>query len=231
MDHFAGTDPDNNAWWVRRWQWRYSRYWSRLCRAHEAICLLAWEANPPELSEEWEQALEAVAALNSNARIESDWACRDRMETVRKQTYWLKREAIKKATDAGLVFLRMIEWRGKCRTCDGTGEYCPWHWEPGDKAASCRRCSGRGWVALRFIECNVADRFRFHQPYDHTHPFRGDQIDWLQPHPAGTWAPNQPGVKLDAEQASGLLAFLKRRFWIDQPRYVKEIYTYMGVAI
>lgn len=225
-DYVSGADPDSNAWCVCHWQWKYSRYWRQLCQVHEAMCLLAWEADPPTPEGDLLEIFEALAALNVHVRgpvLYSESYVRDR--TVQQQTYWLKNRAIKEATDAGLVFLRRVEWIGECHTCGGSGIY--------DRHAieRCRRCSGCGRISLSFIECNVANRYAFHQPYDHTHPFRGDQVDWLQPHAPSLWAPNQAGRKLKAEQVSTLLALLKRRFWDNQPRYVHEIFgNFMEVA-
>ena len=215
-------DPSDRAWWICHWQWKYSPYWRKLCVIDEALQVLAWEADPPVLSPEDDAAFSAIARLNVHAHELRLW----RLEQAhqKRQIYWLKREAIKLAMHAGLILLRLVESRVPCRTCGATGVYhvqvCNDEWE----GSRCRRCRGRGAVALQFIECNVADRYLFHQPYDHTHPFAGHQIDRLQPHAAGTWSPNKPGAELAGEEAADLIAGLKRRYWEPQPHYVKEIY-------
>lgn len=226
-EHLVGApDPDNAAWWACHWGWRYSGYWDKLCRAHEAICLMAWESNPPVLDQWHEESFEAIAALNAHVR--------GSRTTMQRQAYWLKREAIRKAMDRGLVFLRMVRHRAKCRTCEGTGKWTDWNsmWgrDPNEEPyrEGCRRCSGSGTVNLDFHECNVANRFWFHHPHDHTTPFTGDQINWLRPWPTD-WKPNQPAVTLPCEQGASMLELLKRRYWKDQPAYVHDIYAYMHV--
>ena len=219
-------DPERAAWWVRHWDWRYSPYWDKLCRASEAIQVMAWEDHPPVLDQWHEESFEAIAALNQHVR--------GRRTVLQKQVYWCKREAIRQAMDAGLVLLRMVRHVAKCRTCDGTGKWTDWNSmcgrDPNEEPYrdKCRRCSGRGTVNLDFHECNVAERYTFHQQHDHTTPLAGHQIDWLRPWPTD-WVPNQPAKLLPCEQVASMLELLKRRYWKDQPAYVHDIYAYMHV--
>jgi hypothetical protein len=211
-------DIVDQAWWTRHWQWRYSLYRDHLCYVNEAVQLLAWEANPPTLDPDSEDSFCRLARLNAHARLRG---C-DRF--LRKRIYWLKREAIDQAMDAGLVRLRKLEWLGHCNRCDGKGNYYGWWWNGGDDAPEvCRRCK-KGIVSLRFIECTIADRFVFHQPYDSTNPFKDSDLCHLEYHPALSWGPNRPGSELDADTIERDLAVLKRCYWDTRPRYVKEIY-------
>lgn len=180
-----------------------------------------------------EQIFEAVSMLNAFARCVP-------FTNGQKQIYWLKLEAVRDAMNRGLAHLRLIVSRQECRTCGGTGWYDEPYFPDEPGPTPCKRCGGhygrqtgkayrgRGYVDLQLHEVNVANRWTFHQPHDHTTPFAGHQINWLQPHPAGTWAAEPAGRPLDWEQATALVKFLKRRYWIDQPDYVKRIYTYMN---
>ena len=220
----------DSAWWVRHWEWAHSPYRHRLEQSHEAVCLMAWESDPPTLDERDEHDFAAIKRLNSFARCldKSALGWSDR-STVRKQIYWLKREAIRDAMTRGLCWLRLIAVKLTCRTCGGTGAFRD-YWDESsdiDYGPRCRRCSGKGSVKLEFVEVNVANRFQFHQPNDHTTPFAAHQDGWLQPHPAGTWRPNKPGHEMPADEALALIDALKRRYWDSKPGYVHDIYDYM----
>lgn len=223
----GAPDPNSRRWWINHWQWEYSPYWDKLARAHEAICLLAWEENPPVLDQWHDESFEALAALNAHAR--------GYRTTLQKQCYWYKNRAIREAMDRGLVLLRMVRSVQPCRTCNGTGKWTDWNsmfWREPDEEPyreKCRRCVGRGTVNLDFHECNVANRYTFHQPHDHTSPFAHHEIQHLRPWPTD-WQTNRPAVKLPREQVADLLAMLKRRYWEPSPGYVHEIYgSYMDV--
>lgn len=226
-DYLRGTLDTDAAWWSINWRWEYSPFWDKLCRAQEAICHMAWEENPPSLDQWHDESFDAIQALNAHVR--------GYRTTLQKQVYWLKREAIRKAMDRGLVMLRMVRSAQKCRTCEGTGEWHDWHRYYGSVDSEeraperCRRRSGRGTVNLDFHECNVANRYTFHQPYDHTTPFASHEIYHLRPWPT-EWQPNQPARKLPCEQVGELLDLLKARYWKSQPKYVHDIYTYMDVG-
>jgi len=115
------------------------------------------------------------------------------------------------------------DWNSMCgRYPDDDPDDEPYH-------EKCRRCSGRGTVNLDFHECNVANRYTFHQPHDSTTPFASHEIYHLRPWPT-EWQPNQPARKLPCEQVGELLDLLKARYWKSQPKYVHDIYTYMDVG-
>lgn len=111
----------------------------------------------------------------------------------------------------------------RCRTCGGTGIYEDFYGNDLYQSP-CRRCARSGRVRLTFFECNVANRFWFHQPNDSTSPFTCEATDRLIPRSAGVWRPRAKPVPLSDEDAAAKIAFLKVRLWDGQPDYVKEIY-------
>jgi hypothetical protein len=219
--YFRGDEKlIDDLWWARHWKWMDSPGWKRLCVHHEAICLMAWEHTKPTLSDEQRDIFEAVRELNAFAKTIPH-------TNGQKQIYWLKREAIGWAVDQGLGNIRKVGTVVSCRTCDGSGRHSAFEWDD-DEIIPCRRCGGGGAVLLQFHEIDIAGEYIFHQPDDSTTPFAGHQIDRLQTHFDPSLNVGRDGRKLDWELAGEMVQFLKRKFYVDQPHYVKDIYAFMN---
>lgn len=133
-----------------------------------------------------EAALAAMDILNSAARSQSGRA-------PRRAIYWLKsRYAIRDAVMAGLLTkMCAVQVTTKCSRCRN-GIYVDWD---GHDRGTCYTCNGRAKVTLKFIETEMAGKYRWHTPLEHSswHGWPADDLEFVE---SQDWTVNQPGKEV-----------------------------------
>jgi hypothetical protein len=159
----------------------------------------------------------ALSRLNEHARTHG---------CGREAIYVYKALAALLAASAGQADVRPVATMAKCHYCDGTGRFiCIYE---GPTRERCRKCSGTGYVHLRFVATTIASQ-AWHHPWERSgreifcaaHP--GATIEYLHvtrelqilragSEPVrigfgglGNWTPNRPGMRLKGEDAAALL--------------------------
>lgn len=141
------------------------------------------------------EAIAACDRLNSwlrSSNSRGDWHCRPR-----RAVYYLKGQLINVATRNGLAKHSAVFTLVKCRSCDGTGKFIPWHYE--STGVKCRTCDAKGTHPLYFLESAIDSRgIVWHTPVKYgfsvEHPVRVN-IDSLKPFRlvGDSWKPQMEG--------------------------------------
>jgi hypothetical protein len=185
---------------------------------------LQWDNAPVgRYFEDWEisgtltEAVRAVGRLSSWVR--TDTFRHNQSSCLRHVIYYLKTRAIRAmAALPDVVHHSRVYTLTKCRRCDGSGTWRSWD---GERKGPCRRCAGKGWVVLHFIETAFSlprrsELFRWmsypeyltwHMPVDEWWRVKLPiDRDYNKGFPVETsWQPNQPGTELSIEDAAGCL--------------------------
>lgn len=175
-----------------------------------------------ELSPELTEAILAVDALNPWVRSES--YRRQHVSSPKHAVYWLKRCALKAASDAGCAYSRVVATIAECHRCNGSGRYVNWD---GHDCGPCRRCASSGEVGsviLYFVETHIYGHGGFlelccwHSPTE----------SFPLPRPEGlpgetSWRPNTVGKDLRPSEVAHFLNVAETAF-TERPgkRYVVD---------
>jgi hypothetical protein len=202
------------------------------------------------LSKSFFTPLLAVDRLNSWVRASDagEWPLRS---VIRPVVYWVKTQAILRASKEWTCQFRRVQVIVKCNRCGGDGIYYGWWWMPGDKGETCRGCAGFGKARLRFIESTIGT-IRWHTPIE---KWYSSSLDVYVPFPSGyhprledfqdtDWRPNAPGRRLSADEVLRdcriLLAAYPREFnfivqyhyfpntgrtWAEADKWLEELFA------
>jgi hypothetical protein len=146
------------------------------------------------------EAVSAMDALNAYARVPS-------AVISTAYLYTLKERLLRQLWGMMLLSYRRVSYDARCGICGESG----WYRKPGlrswgyDEAGErCRTCTGRGRVALHFVETTAPGLgdvpIVWHAPANHGNSQVGadlwNVLEWTTIGDCGTWTPRQPGRDL-----------------------------------